>query len=349
MLKLIASVALLAVATSAQAVSVYQIGNSLTWDSRPSYLDEYAENLNLDWTGGWHIRTGSTLTDILNDPNPAEPQHKLAFPFPYGDSLPGAWDKLVVQSYRGAGHTLAMDIAAVQAFSDMAPDAELYIYGSWPQTFAWGDWLLPVSSDGSQLTVPRRAYFETLIDQLDRPAKLVPVGDVLFRIKTEIDAGNLPLFSSIADFYRDDKHMSAWGKFFAATTVLTVMSGQNIGVGEYDETLDPDGMAAIQRIIWDVVANHPLTGVETLPGDYDGNGVVDAADLAWWGGSFGHDISFASDGNGDGKVNIADYAIWRDSIASPPESSHAVPEPASILIAAIVFLSPLPRYKVAAG
>ncbi|WP_442481650.1 chitobiase/beta-hexosaminidase C-terminal domain-containing protein [Aeoliella sp. SH292] len=55
-----------------------------------------------------------------------------------------------------------------------------------------------------------------------------------------------------------------------------------------------------------------------LPGDYDGNLVVDAADYQVWKGSFGATIAVGTgaDGNGDGVVNLADYTIWRDNLGA---------------------------------
>ena len=92
--------------TSIQGETYYQIGNSLTWDSRPLYQQTYAENAEINLVNGWHIRTSSTSTDILNDPIPSPPQDVLAYPSPYPEAMLSEWNNLVVQSYRGAGHTL---------------------------------------------------------------------------------------------------------------------------------------------------------------------------------------------------------------------------------------------------
>lgn len=48
-----------------------------------------------------------------------------------------------------------------------------------------------------------------------------------------------------------------------------------------------------------------------LPGDYNRNGLVDAADYTIWRNSLGTNLA-AADGDGNGVVGAADYALWRD-------------------------------------
>ncbi|MCA9184487.1 MAG: hypothetical protein R3E01_03385 [Pirellulaceae bacterium] len=65
-----------------------------------------------------------------------------------------------------------------------------------------------------------------------------------------------------------------------------------------------------------------------LPGDYNGNGIVDAADYTIWKDSFGSASDLAADGNGDGVVDAADYTVWKDNfgLAGGMTFSIAVPE-----------------------
>lgn len=87
----------------------------------------------------------------------------------------------------------------------------------------------------------------------------------------------------------------------------------------------------------------------TLPGDYDGSGVVDQGDYTLWKASFGSATSLTADGNGDHVVDAADYAIWRDnlgrdwlSLAAGSGLGSAVPEPATaglLLLTAVWLIS----------
>jgi hypothetical protein len=69
------------------------------------------------------------------------------------------------------------------------------------------------------------------------------------------------------------------------------------------------------------------------PGDYNGNGFVEASDLAVWRSAFGSATDLSADGNLNGVVDASDYVIWRKNVTSPGAGSTAmvanVPEPAS--------------------
>lgn len=74
---------------------------------------------------------------------------------------------------------------------------------------------------------------------------------------------------------------------------------------------------------------------DALLGDYNGNGMVDAADYTVWADSFGSTTALAADSNGDGVVNAADYTVWADNFGNSTASvgtSVVVPEPASLVL-----------------
>jgi hypothetical protein len=56
----------------------------------------------------------------------------------------------------------------------------------------------------------------------------------------------------------------------------------------------------------------------TLPGDYNRDYVVDAADNGAWRAGFGRSVEAetGADGNGDGVVDTADYVVWRNNLGS---------------------------------
>jgi hypothetical protein len=90
-----------------------------------------------------------------------------------------------------------------------------------------------------------------------------------------------------------------------------------------------------------------LAGVKApgLPGDYNANGKVDAADYVVWRGNaglMGGATPAQGDGTGDGNVNVDDYDFWRTNFGNGSGagsavgislSLQAVPEPSSLLLA----------------
>jgi hypothetical protein len=82
----------------------------------------------------------------------------------------------------------------------------------------------------------------------------------------------------------------------------------------------------------------PIIG--TAAGDYNRNGVVDAADYVVWRDSAGQQVGFytGADGNGNGLVDAADYDVWVrnfGTILSGAAAGNAllpVPEPKSVTL-----------------
>ena len=87
-----------------------------------------------------------------------------------------------------------------------------------------------------------------------------------------------------------------------------------------------------------------------LPGDYNGDAVVDAADYTVWRNTLGSLSELAADGDGSGEVDEADFAIWKTNFGQTPGSgaaaSAAVPEPASSALTCVgLVISSLRRQK----
>jgi hypothetical protein len=103
-------------------------------------------------------------------------------------------------------------------------------------------------------------------------------------------------------------------------------------------------MEALNDHTWneDGFGNSYLEYQPGLPGDYNNDGSVGAADYVVWRKTLG--TTFNLSGNGDesgasaGIVDAADYAYWRANFGAPPgsgslaENQAAVPEPATIAL-----------------
>ena len=77
----------------------------------------------------------------------------------------------------------------------------------------------------------------------------------------------------------------------------------------------------------------------TVAGDYNGDGVVDAADYTVWRDALGQTVSpgLGADGDGDGQITNSDLEVWRANFGvtiSSLEPATATPEPTAVLTAA---------------
>jgi hypothetical protein len=88
---------------------------------------------------------------------------------------------------------------------------------------------------------------------------------------------------------------------------------------------------------------HTVSGGENLSlsfliGDYNGDGIVDAADYVVWRKTFGETaLLLAADGDGSGTVDAGDFDVWRDHFGNTIGSGAAyvrptVPEPATSVL-----------------
>jgi endonuclease/exonuclease/phosphatase family metal-dependent hydrolase len=121
------------------------------------------------------------------------------------------------------------------------------------------------------------------------------------------------------------------GKIFVLNTVTMSASDRSAaGLQTYDVTSDNVGITYDHLPL---VVDFRLPSPH-LPGDYNSDRVVNAADFNYWRSRFGS-ADAAADGNGNGIVDAADYVIWRNSVAGSAASigsASTVPEPASNLL-----------------
>lgn len=81
--------------------------------------------------------------------------------------------------------------------------------------------------------------------------------------------------------------------------------------------------------------------IDPIDGDYNGDGVVDAADYTVWRDTLGSTTDLRADGNGNGTIDGPlgagnDYEVWTTNYgASASASSSTVPEPTAAVLAAL--------------
>jgi hypothetical protein len=152
------------------------------------------------------------------------------------------------------------------------------------------------------------------------------------------------------------------------TTVVasadTDLGGTDFNLARYNltQTFPANPMGSYVRIeSLDTSKKLVLAGVEVfgppaagVAGDYNGNGVVDAADYVIWrhnNGLTGGATTSQGDGTGDGNVDTNDYHYWRSRFGNTSGGGAAlvgsslVPEPASALLLMMSGILSMPSRK----
>jgi endoglucanase len=115
----------------------------------------------------------------------------------------------------------------------------------------------------------------------------------------------------------------------------------------WDNQYVDDGNAIFDRNTGAVIDQDmidALTGVLAPTGDYNGDGVVDAADYTVWRDTLGQSVAIHGDGaDGDlsGTIDEGDYIFWKAHFGQTSGSgtlAAAVPEPSSWLLAAMALV-----------
>jgi hypothetical protein len=125
----------------------------------------------------------------------------------------------------------------------------------------------------------------------------------------------------------------------AIGNMFTILTADNGVVGEFESLQLPAGLT------WSVTYNAndvvlAVTGLG-LSGDYNGDGIVNAADYTTWRDSLGQvGSNLAADGNGNGSIDAGDYDVWKNNFGQGGGSgslgSTPVPEPATLTLFAVL-------------
>lgn len=189
------------------------------------------------------------------------------------------------------------------------PDVQIYIYARWPRITAdgkdmafdkndydpaspgsgadlseadlYGDRFNAKYTGGWDASNESREYFDQLLVEvrkvtpfLNKPAQLVPVGEVMFRLDEKMRGGEVPGYTSIYQLYRDGIHLGEMGSYLVGCTFYSMMTHQSpIGLPTkpYGE-LDPVVAKTVQKAVWEVVQEHEK---KTAASDRDSGGFRD--------------------------------------------------------------------------
>jgi beta-glucanase (GH16 family) len=127
----------------------------------------------------------------------------------------------------------------------------------------------------------------------------------------------------------------------AKNIILNLAIGGDFGGDPNGSTVWPQTMLVDYVRVWKLDT--------AAPGDYNGDGTVDAADYTVWRDSLGHEgIGLSADGSGNGSVGPEDYEIWKNSLGEGSGGGSAAvsaPEPSAIILITVGILLFCPRHS----
>ena len=157
------------------------------------------------------------------------------------------------------------------------------------------------------------------------------------------------LVDALVDLYELD-HLNAWadsvrrGLTYLHEVKADVNGHYGLRWGPADDPPQPDPMTSWRLIDQAAVARAYLSLSQIrrgLPGDFNLDGVVDAADYTVWRDSVGTSVLHLPNAYGAGEVGIEQYELWRQAYGNSLESAagpaQSVPEPTCSIVVAIGF------------
>jgi hypothetical protein len=239
------------------------------------------------------------------------------------------------KSFGGAGNGT---LATATPLGTLAPGGQLAVGTS---ANVAGQRILPTATDFVSLAGSSDidVYAFTISQPVLLAGELLPLGGVfsqasetgpasVFNANARNDL-RLDLLDSVGNLLIDDLNLAAAGQAEQFADLLLAEPGT------YFARVRPssDSVQLYQLSLTATAA--PIM----LLGDYNSDGLVDAADYTVWRDTLGSTTTLAADGNGDGLVDTADYDLWRAGFGSslaPGLAPQGVPEPATLVLLATV-------------
>lgn len=200
--------------------SIYLIGNSLTWDTRPTLLDGDVQ---------YHVGCGKSLPYLFE--NSGMPCVKTSTVWP--EALKEKqYDLVSVQSHYGA--TLEEDAAVISEWMEMQPKATFIIHTGWAKhEFREEEW---ADDDTAGTMTHSLTYIDALVKKLrelhpDREIRRTKAMDLLHLAGEKIAAGEAPV-EDITELYRDAIHMDhVTGRYLMHNAMRHALGQPRSGAG----------------------------------------------------------------------------------------------------------------------
>jgi lysophospholipase L1-like esterase len=227
------------------------------------------------------------------------PSKKALAEFPWDIVTVQPFDRLLT-SDNGTEGDLEIIPQMIDAQLKQNPQVQFYVYARWPrmqrpngssfefdkydydptqpgnrpdlaQVADWHTLWNRKFSGGWDNTNETRDYFEQVVaglrrarPDMARPVLMIPVGDVFDALGKKMKAGQVPGFDNVWLLYKDGIHMNTYGSYLTALTFYATMFRQDpTGLPTKDYgSISPELAKIFQQTVWEVVKDHPLSGVK---------------------------------------------------------------------------------------
>ena len=193
------------------------------------------------------------------------------------------WDAVIFQTYNSTNQAEKDAIAGYTELARKAnPDVRVILYTIWPDpdyTLLPGDEWFPEGLDfgrSERWTEEVAADLRERFPDLD--VAVAPTSLVIRMVGGMADAGLIPNLTGYNDLTQDVGHMGLYGGYAIGCTKTAMLFGESPigysaqmlkeqnGGGYSDEVtmeVDPEAALAIQHVVWDILAEYQLDGLDT--------------------------------------------------------------------------------------
>lgn len=219
----LAQFAAAATALATEPLAIFHVGNSLTDQSYG--MHDIAKARGHETKFGRHMIPGAPLQWLWDhrDEGFRAPDSKSAA----DEILKNAkWDVLILQPFgRSPENSIEYGVKYAAAAYAGNPDCQVYVFANYPdigkeqeKKDRWEERWLSKNDTRGRATFARVAEGISNKFPDKKPVKIIPVGEVMYRLHLRMTDGKVPGYIHIADLYEDGVHLKAEGKYLEAVT-----------------------------------------------------------------------------------------------------------------------------------